>query len=130
MIYVDMGFPEMLPAAVAGAGIQRLLSILLAIHAARRGIVLVDEIENGFYHAKMMDIWKAIAEAARTENVQVFATTHSMECLRAAHRAFSENPPHELRVLRLQRERDGQTGVVTLDEKRLQVAIEQNWEVR
>ncbi len=130
MVYVDLGFPELLPANVAGAGIQRLLSILLAIYDAAGGVVLVDEVENGLYHTRMKDVWKAIAAAARRENVQVFVTTHSFECLRAAHQAFRENPPYELRVHRLERGADGDTVAVTLDEKNLQVAIEQNWEVR
>jgi len=44
----DLG--ERLPLAVFSGGINKYLSILLAIATTRDGVVLIDEIENGFYY--------------------------------------------------------------------------------
>ena len=36
-------------------------------------------------------------------DVQVFATTHSYECITAAHEAFTASDPYDLRLYRLDR---------------------------
>jgi hypothetical protein len=40
---------------------------------------------------------------ARRAGVQVFATTHSWECIYRAHQAFAERDEYDLRVQRLNR---------------------------
>ncbi len=129
-IQVDVGLREMVPLGLLGGGLQRFLTVLLAIYEVPSGVVLIDEIENGLYYAKLKDAWKAIAEALRKESVQLFATTHSHECLRAACQAFSEVQPGDLAVHRLERREDGEVRGVPLDAESLAVALEQNWEVR
>jgi AAA15 family ATPase/GTPase len=52
-------------------------------------MVLIDEIENGFHHSILIDVWKAVLDAADRNKTQVFATTHSIECIRAAYEAAS-----------------------------------------
>jgi AAA15 family ATPase/GTPase len=74
------------------SGASRLISILLAITAAERGIVLIDELENGFYYKTLSKIWKAIHALASEFSCQVFASTHSDECLSAATQIVEEDP--------------------------------------
>ena len=62
-------------------------------------------------------------------NVQVFATTHSWECIKAAHEAFSETEPYDLRLHRLERI-NGEIKAVTYDKKTLDTSVEMNLEVR
>jgi AAA15 family ATPase/GTPase len=50
---------------------------------AAGGTVLIDEIENGIHYTKQPEIWKLIHIWAKQFDVQVFATTHSMEMSRA-----------------------------------------------
>ena len=109
---------------------SRLLSHLLAIAEAKNGIALLDEIENGLHYAALPGVWKAIADAARRSNTQVFATTHSLECVSAAHEAFKESDTYDLRVHRIDLEDDGMHRVATFDEENLETALDQNWEVR
>ncbi len=59
--------------------------ILKHCHA---NVVLIDEIENGIHHTVMRDLWEVIVKHSRESNTQIFATTHSYECIEAAHRAF------------------------------------------
>src|SRR5262249_1285242 len=77
----DIGLPRLVPVAFMGDGVRRLLSIVLAIANASGGVVLIDEIENGLHYSVQKQVWQAIAKAARRLDVQVFATTHSWECL-------------------------------------------------
>lgn len=88
VIHGDIGLNRMVPIQMMGEGMRRLLSIVLAIANAAGGTVLIDEIENGLHYSVLEPVWQAIAEAAERSNVQVFATTHSFECIQAAHRAF------------------------------------------
>jgi len=82
---------ERIPMALHSSGASRLVAILLAITAAERGVVLIDEIENGFYYKTLPQIWRAIAALASEFKCQVFATTHSKECLDALSVIVSED---------------------------------------
>ena len=62
-----------------------LARLVLAVSDASNGIVLLDEIENGFHYSVLPNVWRLIESAANQFNTQVFATTHSIECVRAAH---------------------------------------------
>ena len=90
VIWGDIGLPELVPLSVMGEGMARIARVILAISASPEGIVLVDEIENGLHHSVLGKVWKAIQEAAIQFNTQVFASTHSFECVEAAHKSLSE----------------------------------------
>jgi len=83
MLYGDIGISHMLPLSVMGDGLVSFASILLAISSAANGIVLIDEIDNGLHYSVLVKVWQAIAETARLYNTQIFATTHSWECITA-----------------------------------------------
>jgi predicted ATP-dependent endonuclease of OLD family len=83
MIYVDIGLDKLLPLSLMGDGTRRLLAILSAVFDMKNGILLLDEIENGFHYSSLKTLWKAIGRAAQEFNVQIFATTHSYECIEA-----------------------------------------------
>ncbi|MBN1323516.1 MAG: AAA family ATPase [Methanotrichaceae archaeon] len=129
MIYGDIGLDRMLALAHMGDGLTRLSSILLAIGNAKNGVVLIDEIENGFHHSSMEMVWTSIATAARRSNVQIFATTHSLECIFSAHKAFSKGTPYDMRVHRLDRE-DDLVKAVTFGQDDLDAVLEFRMDVR
>lgn len=129
VIYGDIGLRQLVPLPLMGEGINRLASIVLAIGNAKGGVVLIDEIENGLHYTILKDVWKAIGKAAREFNTQVFATTHSWECIVAAHQAFSETE-YDFRYHRLDRTSEGGIRVVTYDQESLEAAKESNFEVR
>ncbi len=61
----------------------------------KNGIVLIDEFENSIHYSALIDVWKAVFRSAEEFNCQIFATTHSSECVKAAHIAFSEMYPEK-----------------------------------
>jgi AAA15 family ATPase/GTPase len=92
-------------------------------------VLLIDEIENGLYYGSLAQIWKGIAALAAAENIQVFATTHSRECILAAHETFKAMPDYDFALHRLQIVK-GQPEVVTHDQQMLEVALQAGMEVR
>jgi AAA15 family ATPase/GTPase len=112
-----------------GSGIFRYFEMLLAIVVNRDGLLLIDEIENGVHHSVMTKVWKAIHKLAVEFNVQVFATTHSIECIKAAYEALKETPAGSYGLHRLE-EKAGNIEVVSYSEDALAGAIEYEIEVR
>jgi AAA15 family ATPase/GTPase len=92
-------------------------------------VILIDEIESGLHHSALPEIWRGLLTACESSDVQIFATTHSWECVSAAHMAFSESLEYPLAVFRLE-ERQGNIEAVTYDRESLEYSIEQEWEVR
>ncbi len=129
MLHGDIGIGRLVPLPLMGAGIVRLASLVLHIGNAPNGIVLVDEIENGLHHSILIKVWKALMEVAQQFNTQIFATTHSFECILAAHRAFEESQSNDFRLHRLDRIKDN-IKLVTYDRESLAAAVETGLEVR
>ena len=126
MIMGDIGLPELTPLSAMGKGVTRLARIVLATSMAPGGVVLVDEIETGFHHSAMNKVWSVIEEAAQRFDAQVIATTHSYECLMAAHEALKD----EWRFHRIDRTTEGSSQCVTFDTETVAAAIRHWLEVR
>ena len=122
-------YDEPVPLPLLGDGIRRVASLVLAIGAARGGVVLVDEIENGIHHSVMKSIWEVVVEAATTFNTQIFATTHSQECIQSAHEVFRTRENYNFRLHRLDRDGD-QIRAVSYDQESLEGALSIPLEVR
>jgi len=123
------GSRRKVPLHYMGEGVRRVLLFALAIANARGGMVLIDEIENGVHYSVLPDVWHALGEAARRADAQVVATTHSFECIRAAHEAFDDDRADDLRLHRLESGPDG-VRAVTYDRRTLGTSVEMNLEVR
>jgi len=108
LLHGDLGLSELLPIRLMGEGVNRMANLIVDASAVQGGLLLIDEIENGFHYSVLDRLWTAIDEATRTSGTQFFATTHSLECIRAAHRYFSgklqlSSSHDEFRVFRLDR---------------------------
>ncbi len=103
IIHGDIGMSRLVPINMMGEGVTRLLSLLLTVFTTEGGCVLVDEIENGLHYSVMQAVWKALMDAARRTNIQIFATTHSRECILAAHAGFTESGDNDFTLQRLER---------------------------
>ncbi|GAB3641796.1 AAA family ATPase [Spirosoma arcticum] len=66
-----------------GDGINRILTIILAMVNCENGYLLIDEFENGLHYSVQEKLWEIIFYLAEQLNVQVFATTHSLDCIEA-----------------------------------------------
>ena len=126
MIWGDIGLSELVPLAVMGEGITRFASIVLTMVEVPGGVMLIDEVENGIHHSVLTDVWRMIDDASRRFGVQVFATTHSFECVHAADQAIQTD---DLALHRLEIE-DDRCRCVTYERPVVAAAIRHNIEVR
>ena len=76
------GHRRRLPMGSYGEGMRRLLALSLSLAQTAGGVLLVDEIDTGLHWSIMADMWKLVITAATATNTQVFATTHSLDCLK------------------------------------------------
>jgi len=98
IILADVGFEDRLPLQTLGVGPQRIASLATSAAAAAGGFLLIDEFDAGLHHSKLGDVWKALHAIAVDKNVQVFATTHSYECVRTAAEVLGDEEPHFYRL--------------------------------
>lgn len=129
VLHGDVGTGRLMPLPLMGEGMVRVANMVIQVGNAPGGVVLIDEFENGIHHSVLKKVWAAVAHAAREFDTQIFATTHSWECIVAAHEAFSEKGEYDFRLHRLERANE-HIRVVTYDRKTLQAAIETGLEVR
>lgn len=91
-LYADIGLEKRIPIQVLGDGIRKIISILINIYQAKDGgVLLIDEIDNGLHYQSMPTLWKTILWMANKYNVQIFATTHNIDSLRALKNELSES---------------------------------------
>lgn len=66
-----------------GDGVRHLVSIVTALYASENGYLFIDEMDNGIHYTVLDELWYVIFTLSAKLNVQVFATTHSKECIEA-----------------------------------------------
>ncbi|MXW97852.1 MAG: AAA family ATPase [Acidimicrobiaceae bacterium] len=98
VILADVGLSDRLPLQTLGAGPQRVATLATSAAAAAGGFFLIDEFDAGLHHSKLGDVWRALHTIAIDKDVQVFATTHSYECVSAAAEALGDGEPHFYRL--------------------------------
>ena len=118
-----------IPLKNLGEGIVRLFGIMLALVNAKDGLLLLDEIENGLHYSIMPDVWRVIFRVAHDLNVQVFATTHSWDCIEAFEKAASEAQEEEGVIVRLQN-KGGQIVATSFEEEEISIITREMIEVR
>lgn len=64
-----------------GDGAVRMFGFALALARARNSFLVLDEVENGIHHTIAEPFWRMIFESSKRHNIQVFATTHSWDCV-------------------------------------------------
>lgn len=121
-VMVDLGFSQMLPLAQAGQGMYRLVSMMAGLIGDHPNLALVDEMDDGIHHSVLADVWTGIAEAAELLGIQVFVTTHSYECIQAAHEAFAQREKYGLGIIQLFRLEDHVEGRV-LQKDQIEAAL-------
>lgn len=86
------GIDEPLPLKSMGDGITRLFHIIVALVNARNGLLLIDEFENGLHWSVQPKVWDIVFHLSERLNVQVFATTHSRDCIEGFDVAWNNHP--------------------------------------
>lgn len=122
------GIDEPLPLKSMGDGITRLFYIIVALVNARNGLLLIDEFENGLHWSVQPKVWDIVFQLSERLNVQVFATTHSRDCLEGFDDAWNKYP--ELGTFFRLDAKDGLIKATEYTSETLTDAIDMDVEVR
>jgi hypothetical protein len=144
--------PEPVSLKSLGDGMVRIFQIALALESAKNGkrqlfplqekslvselrsaispgILLIDEVENGIHFSVLRNLWQFVFKAAGLHSIQVFATTHSWDCVKAFQEAAAEEKETEGVLIRLEK-RDDRNKAVTFSEDELAIVTRERIEVR
>ncbi len=117
------------PLKSLGDGATRFFATALALANSRSGFLVIDEVENGIHHSMQRDLWKMVLQTALENDVQVFAATHSWDCVRGFAQAAMELEDIDGALVRLEQHGD-KTRAIEYSEEELQVVAEHGIEVR
>jgi predicted ATPase len=117
-----------IPVGSFGDGMWRILALACAISRAKGGLLLVDEIDTGLHFTAMADMWKLIDNASKAFNVQVFATTHSYDCVHSLASICKDEDGAD--GITIQRIETGLSEAVAFTESEIRVAAQRHIEMR
>ena len=119
-----------LPLKSMGDGVNRILTIILALVNAQNGFLLIDEFENGLHYTVQKKLWKIIFTLAQKLKIQVFVTTHSEDCIAGFEKILNDlENKFDGKLIRLDNI-NGKIEQVEFDANDLSIATNQNIEIR
>ena len=117
------------PIGSMGDGMWRMMAMAIAIAHCKDGVLLIDEIDTGLHYTVMANMWRLVFGALKELNVQVFATTHSSDCIRSlAELCYLETDVAD--NVTLQRIESDKPKAVSYTAQDIEMAAERHIEVR
>lgn len=130
--YVISKTGQALPINYMGDGINKALLIISNILNLKNGILLIDEIENGFYYELYEQLLTIFCETALKNNCQIITTTHNFDIIETFANVMGKlNKLDDLCYQRIDTSaRTGKRTAKTFSGASLVNAIKANMEVR
>jgi len=91
-----------------GSGVSHLVSIVLSLFHSSKGYLFIDEIGYGIHYTNLDKLWEIILTISKQQNVQVFASTHSKECIESYARVAKELEDNEITFFKLGHNKKGE----------------------
>ncbi len=93
--------PRPVPLKSLGDGMVRILQIAIKLVSAQGGFLLIDEFENGLHYSTQEKIWSWLFTMAERLDIQVFATTHSWDCIESFATVALQHPDQQGLIFRM-----------------------------
>ena len=113
-----------------GDGLAKFVYFIMLLLSEKESIILLDEIENGIHHSTLDKLWNIILTLAKEQNVQVFATTHSKECIESYARVAKKLEDKEIAFIELGRNKKNELDSIVMNSEMFQRFIRLGNEVR
>lgn len=94
------------PLYIFGDGLKRVLTLASYLVTAQNGVLLIDEIDTSIHFSVLTSVFEWLVEACRKFNVQVFATTHSLEALKVLSSVANMDDASDLATYKIERYED------------------------
>jgi len=128
------GLSKPVPLKSLGDGMLRILQIVLKIFSAKDGFLLIDEFENGLHYSVQEKVWDLLFTLSEKMNIQVFATTHSWDCIESFSKVSKANTKIEGVLFRvgksIRKNEKGKVIATVFDENQLYNVTQSDVEVR
>ncbi len=113
-----------------GHGLKRYIAIISAILVSQDSCLFLDEIENGIHYTHLDRLWEIIFTLSKELNCQVFATTHSKDCIESYYKVSKKMAYKNVSYVKMTRLESGKIHSSVNDYELLENSMEQNHEVR
>jgi len=113
-----------------GDGIYRYITYLCLFYGMKKSTIFIDEIDTGIHYTQFDRLWEVILAVSQEQNVQVFATTHSKECIESYARVTKKLEDKEICYIKMSRLKDDSIKAGVRDFEMLQDSIDDDHEVR
>ena len=113
-----------------GDGVKHFLNIILALYLNQNSTIYLDEVESGIHYLLFDKLWEIILSLSKEKNVQVFATTHSKECIEAYYKVSKKLNEDNISFINLSKNKKDEIIGIVFDRDMFFSEIEQNHEVR
>jgi len=113
-----------------GQGIKTFIYNISSLLIEKDKILFFDEIDNGLHYSLFDKLWEIILTISKQQNVQVFATTHSKECIESYARVAKKLGDKEIVFIELGRNKADDLKAMVYSYEWFIDEIEQNHEVR
>jgi AAA15 family ATPase/GTPase len=131
LLLSQKGVDSLLPLATFGDGFLKLFRLLISIVIQSGKRLMIDEIDTGVHYSRIKDFWKMLIQSSIDNNVQLFATTHSKECLQSYQEALEELGYQEKgRIIRLVEHSNSQVKAYTYTYEQFGQSLDNDNEIR
>ncbi len=113
-----------------GDGLKHFLYIITVLLSHSNTTIFIDEIENGIYYENFDALWKIILNISKEQNIQIFITTHSKECVESYYKMANQLQDEDIAYIKMTKSKNGNIKTVIRDSKLLENSLDQNHEVR
>jgi len=127
MLKIDNKYHDL---STFGQGVKTFINIIGSILLLKNSVIFIDELENGIHYAHFDKLWEIILTLSKQQNVQVFATTHSKECIKSYANMTKKLSDEEVAYIKMTQLKDGKIMAGVSDYDMLQYMLDDGHEVR
>ena len=98
-----------------GDGLKHYISIICSLYSCTNGYLFIDEIDNGIHWTQLDRLWNIILTISKEQNVQVFATTHSKECIESYARVSKKLEDEDIAFIELGKNKKNELDSIVMD---------------
>lgn len=132
--YVDLGLNRMVPLSMCGSGLVRAAQIFSLCLLGQVRILLIDEIGSGLHYSAISPVLAALLKTSEQRDMQIFATTHSLEVLHSMQRTLDLDDYRRFqsstKLYTLERDKNGDVRAYRYDYEQFRHSISHGIEVR
>ena len=113
-----------------GDGARKIVSLLTTVYDCKDGLLLIDEISNGFHYSVMRNLWKVLIDAATKNNTQLFVTTHDIDSIKGLRDSALKEKDDLIATFKLLKTNDDELKAYHYSLESLDYSINQEIEIR